>query len=205
MGDFCQFIAFDTVGADDAESVVARASSWMISHGFIEDAYSDSIWIQGYPPGPSWTKIVDEGRRWSLWRMSAPTPPPPAKVYDPKFDFPNIAPNGVEISSKRSVCDPGENWTEFKYWVCPSCRNEVDPGVDVGELCGPWFEGDQCNIACPSCAMTSPLQTWNLQPYWAFANAHLVFWNWPCLSEDFEHSIAKAVGVPNVRHILCKR
>ncbi|HEV7693269.1 MAG TPA: hypothetical protein VGO52_20715 [Hyphomonadaceae bacterium] len=208
MGDGVQKLAFDTVDASEAPTLVANAVSWMIAQGYIGEAQKEFEWSDdlSHPPGPNWRDIVDDARRWRgliNTRDLNLTPPPGARPYD-MAQFLETRPNGVKASAERMVCDAGENWTGFEFGICPACDQEVGLDAQVNDCCAPWFEGEACTLTCPSCGAVSRLEDWDLQPFWAFSNAALLFWNWPALSEAFVRNLADALGGLRVRHIVGK-
>jgi hypothetical protein len=209
MSDSYQELAFDNVASSDANSVATSAIGWMVMKGYVSHHLSDCVYGAqgklGHAPGPNWRLIIDETRRWrGLVRVSdfAGTPPP---GYDPRNDqlqFPNIFPNGVSARVGRTVCQAGENWSGYEAGKCPACNQELDPGVDLDALAGAWFEGLECKIECPSCQVASRLEDWDLQPYWAFAEASLTFWNWPPLSAWFVSDLSHALAHTRIRHVV---
>ena len=207
MSEGVQKLAFDTVELSKAPAVVAKAIGWMLAQGYIGEARKEFEWSKdlSHPPGPNWRDIVNDTRRWrglgnAMDRNLTP-PPPGARPYD-IAQFLETRPNGVTACARRMVCDSGENWTAFEFGICPACKQEVDTRTQVNDCCFPWFEGEACTMTCPSCGVFSPLQDWDLQPFWAFSNAALNFSNWPALSEGFVRNLADALGGLRVRHIL---
>lgn len=208
MTDNAQCLAFDTVDNAEAQAVVLRAVGWMIVQGYVGEARQDSYWDNdlSHPPGPNWQFIVDDTRRWrGLIRASdLAGPAPPGARPDEISRFLEIQPNGVTTSTGRTICSPGQNADAFEIGICPACRTEVSLGYQVEELCGLWFEGQSCTLTCSACGAASRLEDWDLQPYWAFTNAALTFWNWPSLSEAFTRNLASALGGLRIRHTVAR-
>lgn len=216
MSDNWQTLALDSVAADDAERVIEAALDWMKASGFIQTKLEDCAYGSdglGYRPGPNWVWVADNIRTWGdlwrswsrIWRHEAkpdyPGAPLDSDICDTS-DFLRRFPNGVQARTGRCVCDPGAYYDDFRTGVCPACGGEVDPEVDFSELANAWYHGEQVGVLCPLCSKVSRLEDWDFQPYWAFAQAGLTFWNWPPISEQFKAGLLSTLSLPRVRHIL---
>jgi hypothetical protein len=205
MSDSFQTLAFDTVGAGDAPTTVDSALSWMKAAGYIladlEICVHGADGL-GFRPGPNWQRIVDGTRSWrGRTKLVGVMPPPDVRPHDIR-DFLTLTTNGVSSVARRIVCDSGENWSTFKTGICPSCSEEVTPQIDIFDAAGEWFEGRVVTVPCPHCSVVSQLEAWDFQPYWAFAESALIFWNWPSLSENFTRELTNMFGIPRLRHIV---
>jgi hypothetical protein len=208
MSDGYQMLCFDTIKEQQAQHVTDATLSWMKEAGFIASTTEYCVYDgdgHGYRPGPNWVSIVDDTRRWrGLVRSDDfidSNPPPGARPYK-LANFLELTRNGVHARVGREVCGAGENVSAFTGGICPSCKNESGLNVEIGELAADWHFGAEVTVECSRCGSASRLEDWDFQPFWAFAEAALTFWNWPPLSEPFVRDLARQVSVPRLRHIV---
>jgi len=184
MSDNFQILAFDTVTTGEAPGVVETALGWMKAEGIIDSTPTDCVLGEsfGFRPGPNWSDVVEH----------------PGNLRG----FLTLWTNGVHAEARRVVCAFGELLTGFRTGVCPACGAEAEPQKDIVELAAAWYERRDSDLQCPICSTASRLEDWDFQPFWAFAEAAVTFWNWPPLSEKFIANLVTRLSVPRVRHVV---
>ena len=92
----------------------------------------------------------------------------------------DLVTNGLEVVTKRSVFDPGENGLES--FICPQCNEDI--------LTEEWdfmdySENGNSLLTCPLCNHASELNHYLIEPEWGFSDLGFTFWNWPDLKDEF--------------------
>lgn len=204
MSDSFQHLAFDTVLPDDAAAVGDKALRWLIAAEYVsafktECAYSED-WL-GHTPGPRAAEIVDVSREFRGLRRPQHT----FTAEEAMADTAMGKINGVHVGVGRLVLTAGQNISGLDGGVCPSCkaRTAFDDLDDVlSQHAAAWFDREPSDLTCDACGRRSRLEDWDFEPYWAFSEVGLTFWNWPILSERFIAELQQAIGVSRVRQII---
>ena len=206
MGDNYQNLAFDTVLASDAAAVGDKALRWMIAAEYVsafktECAYSeDSL---GHSPGPRAIEAVDVTREFRGLRRPQQT----FSAEEAMADTAMSAINGVHVGVGRIVFTAGQNVSGLDGGVCPSCKARTasdDLDAILSDHAEAWFGREPSDLTCDACGIRSRLEDWDFEPYWAFAEVGLTFWNWPILSEWFIAELKAAIAIPRIRQIVGK-
>jgi len=106
----------------------------------------------------------------------------------------NLKTNGLEVVTKRSIFDAGENGLDS--FVCPKCNEDIlYSGLDLQE----YSENGTSILTCPLCNRASEINQYRIEPEWGFSNLGFTFWNWSDLTakfiEDFEKKLQCKVKV----------
>jgi hypothetical protein len=204
VSDSYQHLAFDTVSASDGAAVGDKALRWMIAAEYVsafktECAYSEDL--LGHSPGPRAVEAVDVTREFRGLRRPQHTFTAEEAIADTAMG--RI--NGVHIGIGRLVLTAGQNVSGLDGGVCPSCKARAasdDLDDILAEHAAAWFDRKPSDLTCDACGAPSRLEDWDFEPYWAFSEVALTFWNWPILSEHFIIELKKAIAVPRVRQII---
>lgn len=116
---------------------------------------------------------------------------PGAKLLTTEPDYLpyGLVTNGLEVVTKRSVFDAGENGLDS--FVCPKCNNDI--------LTEEWdfkdfSENGNSLLTCPLCGNASELNYYQIEPAWGFSNLGFTFWNWTDLTDEFIQAFENKLG-----------
>ena len=173
MSDHSQIIVDIEVGPREAKRLGKSVLDWLINEGIVEREGSDSAMSGvGHRPGPRYRSVIEE-----------------------EDSFLELAVNGLELVTGRTVFDAGGNGLELQ---CSSCDYQVSSDEDVSafvDVIDAWYEGDdQTTFKCPRCGQARLLRDWRGPWQWGFGNLGLQFWNWPPLKEEFIQAVTKKLG-----------
>jgi hypothetical protein len=59
-----------------------------------------------------------------------------------------------------------------------------------------WHRGGEGLLDCPACHSSTRIAKWRTEPFWAFGDVTVTFWNWPPIEESFLRQIEAAAGQP---------
>jgi RNA polymerase subunit RPABC4/transcription elongation factor Spt4 len=204
LSDNFQILAFDTVSANEAASIGDMAIRWMINAEYISGFRTECVFSEdslGYSPGPNAIEIVDIAREFRGLRR-------PAHVFiadEAMADTKATRINGVRSTVGHAVFTAGQNASGFDGGVCPACgtRNVREDVEDILVAhASAWFDRRPSKLMCPACGHSFTLEDWDFEPYWAFSELAMEFWNWPILSENFLTGMKRATGISRIRQIV---
>lgn len=174
MGDSFQSLVLAEVGAGKGGGVAAQVSSWLIVQGIAKESgqRTSSNGMMELDPGPRAESILDADQPLQAgW-------------------------NGIQVDPRRSVSAAVQGGVGPVF--CPVCHAAMGDGESISDefmsAVDAWHQGQDGTLACPSCQSASPITKWQTEPFWAFGNVTITFWNWPSLSESFVSDLSKVSG-----------
>jgi uncharacterized protein YbaR (Trm112 family) len=110
-------------------------------------------------------------------------------VNEPKYLPYGMIINGLEIVTKRTVFDAGENGLDG--FVCPACNEDI--------LAEEWnlaafHETGNSLLVCPICKQVNEINDYLIEPAWAFSNLGFTFWNWPGFKDEILEEFEKRLN-----------
>ncbi|MEU8897375.1 hypothetical protein [Nocardia sp. NPDC048505] len=193
MGVYCERIVDLEATESDGARFAARVLDWLVGEGILtrelsrEDMYSDYA-EQGYTPGPHWRRITVEdwgsgpvavalGRHAFVEGQGGDTPD--------AARCPACAADTVIIDYPAGQFEPDrERWAPFEAAITA------------------WQQTGAGAVACPACAVTSPVADWHWSSGFTLGALAFEFWGWPPLTEEFQQELAARLGHRIVRQVV---
>ncbi|MFI5807244.1 hypothetical protein [Streptomyces sp. NPDC051561] len=189
MGDYFQTIVDTEARAEEAPELAARLISKLIEDGIIAAAKDSLVYTgaegpgdHGHGRGPNWVNALHADEEWEFS-------------------------GGVVPLVGRETFLEGQGESEAEYAKCPRCGErttfidypesfEADQELwePFGQALEAWQEGGSGEVACPSCAVPSPVDEWTWASDFAMGALALDFWNWPQLSDAFVERVGRELG-----------
>ena len=172
MGTWFQSVVDRDATESLSPELGAAIREWLISEGIVSADATDCVLSDdtGYPPGPNYEKAVDCRDEHLL----------------------QLVTNGLDIITKRTVFHSGQGQFEL---VCSTCSGRSEPPEEWGDAVGEWYDKKGPGLlACPRCGESQPIDNWEHDPAWGFANLGFEFWNWPPLTDEFVKRIGERLG-----------
>lgn len=169
MGDWFQSVVDRDATESEAPQSGILIQQWLVDEGIISRNASACVLGSdtGYPPGPNYEKAVGG--------------------HDDCLNL--LATNGLNIITTRNVFHTGQGGCEL---VCAACTERFEATDAWGDAVGEWYERNgPGSLACPGCGHSQPIDEWEHDPPWGFANLGFEFWNWPPLTEQFVQQFAE--------------
>jgi hypothetical protein len=204
LSDHAQIVVDTEVSAEQAPELANIVRAWLVREQIIRQEESDSVLGDtGHRPGINCQAAIriDPDGKARLQRLLGAAMVSPAwsaaleeAIGGPAYQesFLGLSTNGVEFAVGRRVFDAGGNGIELQ---CDACGVSFEPDDLWSDAVGAWFSGDDLvSFPCPSCGQQALLTEWRGPWPWGFGNLGIAFWNWPPLSDDFIHAIARKLG-----------
>lgn len=167
-----QDIVAPDVPESQATDLAAKAVTWLQGQGIIAKNPSPCAMdpdATAYAPGPRWQPAAEDHAR-----------------------FLNLAVNGVELVTSRTIFDTGGNGIEL---TCVSCSKAFEPGDGYIQAIDAWAAGDDDAVyACDHCGHETRLVDWTGPYACGVGCLGLIFWNWPPLRPQFVLSLGQTLG-----------
>ncbi|MCA8986629.1 MAG: hypothetical protein KDA78_03255 [Planctomycetaceae bacterium] len=172
MGDWFQSVVDRDATESEAPELGAAILEWLVDEGIVTSDATDCVLGSdtGYPPGPNYHKATGGTDEHLL----------------------QLVTNGLDVITKRNVFHSGQGGFEL---ICSACSDRIEVPETWGDAVGEWYENKGPGLlACPRCGERQPINEWEHDPPWGFANLGFKFWNWPALTDDFVKDIAEHLG-----------
>lgn len=177
MGDSFQSLVLPETRPINASTIAAQMLGWLIAKGIGTDAgSSDETSKPDLGPGPRAEEIL--ATMVTGWRDVAFTP--------------------IRVDAGRLTTAAMQDG--LGPVVCPACESPMGTADDLPpsfmRAVEEWQSGQEGVLACPACGTATPITKWRTEPYWAFGNVTITFWNWPPIKDSFAREVELAAGEP---------
>lgn len=83
---------------------------------------------------------------------------------------------------------------------CPACGTPMGDAETIPpafmQAVDDWHRGGEGILDCPACHSSTAIANWRTEPFWAFGDVTITFWNWPPIEESFVRQVEAAAGQP---------
>ena len=177
MGDSFQSFTLPETGGGSAEAVAAQISGWLVAKGIgRKGAITAPPGVTGLAPGPRADDAL--ASKQSGWQDSA-------------FDEIHICPTRRVTAAVQGGLGPVS---------CPDCETLLGDSQNLPpafmRAVDEWHSGSVGMLKCPACGSSFPITKWRTEPYWAFGNVTITFWNWPRIKDSFARELEAETGQP---------
>jgi hypothetical protein len=175
MGDSYQSFVLPEVGTGYAAAVAARLSDWLVARGIAQEGGTTAPQgVTSFSPGPQAEEALMVER--PNWR--------------------DIAFRDIHIDPHRRVSSAVQGG--LGPVLCPACRTPMgdDEAIPSSftEAADEWLRGGEGMLDCPACHSSTSIANWRTEPFWAFGDVTITFWNWPPIEESFVRQVEAAAG-----------
>lgn len=177
MGDSFQSFVLPETGAENAKLVAAQISGWLIAQGIVNEGRTISLeGVAGFEPGPNVEHaLASQQPGWQ-----------------------DVAFKDIHVDSNRCVRTAVQGGLGPVF--CPACESPMGSPEDMPpsftHAVEQWHGGREGTLTCPACESSAPVTKWRTEPFWAFGNVTVTFWNWPPIRDAFVHEVEAATGQP---------